>query len=57
MSSSTSRAKPKMDLVQEVSASPQEKQKDPENVFGKKTLTGAEIVIQALVDNGVDTIF
>ncbi|MFA7277251.1 MAG: acetolactate synthase 3 large subunit [Pseudobdellovibrionaceae bacterium] len=26
-------------------------------VFDKKTLTGAEIVIQALVDNGVDTIF
>ncbi len=28
-----------------------------EMVFDKKTLTGAEIVIQALVDNGVDTIF
>ncbi|MCB1558630.1 MAG: hypothetical protein KDJ50_06900, partial [Alphaproteobacteria bacterium] len=26
-------------------------------VFDKKSLTGAEIVIQALVDNGVDTIF
>lgn len=57
MASSTSRAKPKMNLVQEVPSSPQEKQKDAENVFGKKTLTGAEIVIQALVDNGVDTIF
>lgn len=34
-----------------------QKATSPTMVFDKQTLTGAEIVIQALVDNGVDTIF
>jgi acetolactate synthase-1/2/3 large subunit len=44
----------KMKLVKSI---PPKKQTEAKNVFDKKTLTGAEIVIQALVDNGVDTIF
>jgi len=47
--------------MQLVKTTPQVKAKTakskPVMVFDKKTLTGAEIVIQALVDNGVDTIF
>ena len=46
---------PKMKIVKSTPA-PQ-KDVEPKYVFDKKTLTGAEIVIQAMVDNGVDTIF
>lgn len=45
----------KMKIVK-ASATPQ-KEFEQQNIFGKKSLTGAEIVIQAMVDNGVDTIF
>lgn len=51
----TAKPKPKMKLVK---SSPAPKKADGAvNVFEKKSLTGAEIVIQAMVDNGVDTIF
>ncbi|HNQ92791.1 MAG TPA: acetolactate synthase 3 large subunit [Alphaproteobacteria bacterium] len=54
--STKAKPKPNMQLVKAVSSSAAKKvQSAP--VFEKKTLTGAEIVIQALVDNGVDTIF
>lgn len=59
MASSKIAAKPKMKLVKTAPA-PKVLSKKPivrEMVYDKKTLTGAEIVIQALVDNGVDTIF
>lgn len=46
---------PKMKIVKSTPA-PQ-KEAEPKYVFDKKSLTGAEIVIQAMVDNGVDTIF
>ena len=50
-----SNTKPKMKLVKSTPAPKAEVIAG--NVFGKKDLTGAEIVIQAMVDNGVDTIF
>lgn len=55
MATAKSSAKPKMKLVKQVPAP--KKEVEAVNVFGKKNLTGAEIVIQAMVDNGVDTIF
>ncbi|MDY0029459.1 MAG: acetolactate synthase 3 large subunit [Pseudobdellovibrionaceae bacterium] len=51
-------AKPQMKLVKSAPEAKKTKNTvEPQWVFDKKNLTGAEIVIQALVDNGVDTIF
>lgn len=52
-------AKPKIKLVKSAPASKVQKASAPirQMVYDKKNLTGAEIIIQALVDNGVDTIF
>lgn len=55
MATAKSKPKPNMKLVKQTPAP--KKVKSKTNVFGKKDLTGAEIVIQAMVDNGVDTIF
>ena len=55
MATSKSNTKPNMKLVKPMPAPA--KETEAGNVFGKKNLTGAEIVIQAMVDNGVNTIF
>lgn len=55
MATSKSNTKPNMKLVKPMPAPA--KETEAGNVFGKKNLTGSEIVIQAMVDNGVDTIF
>ena len=57
MAPSKTSAKPKMKLVKPAPAPKVKKAPVRKMVYDKQTLTGAEIVIQALVDNGVDTIF
>lgn len=57
-SAAKSGGKPQMKLVKSTPEAKKAKSTSASQwVYDKKTLTGAEIVIQALVDNGVDTIF